>query len=35
MEKHSNRSSVPLSPYLRGFTVIKFKRQRTEIIIYI
>lgn len=27
MEKHSNRSSVPLSPYLRGFTVIKFKKQ--------
>jgi len=28
MEKHSNRASVRVSPYLRGFTVIKFKQQR-------
>ena len=27
MEKHSSRASVRVSPYLRGFTVIKFKKQ--------
>lgn len=28
IEKHSKRENVPLTPYLRGFTVIKFKKQR-------
>ena len=35
MEKHSNRASVRVSPYLRGFTVIKFKQQRGRSILFI